>query len=72
MTRPTPIAQLCLHCGRYGLELGERRCQVFDDLSCDDIRGGQVVEVVERLVLEPGDLEFARSTPVASSSRFHE
>jgi len=43
---------------RHGLELGESGSQVVDDLAGDDVGGRQVVDVVQGVVLEPGDVEI--------------
>jgi hypothetical protein len=46
-----------LQCQRDCLELGQRRRQVLDDLASDDLGSGEVVEILERLVAQPGDVE---------------
>jgi hypothetical protein len=50
---PRPGLQGCSYC----LELDQRGRQVLHDLSGDDLRGGQVVEVLQGLVAQPGDGE---------------
>ncbi len=47
----------CFECRGHGLELGQCRGEVLDDLAGDDLGGGQVVEVLQRLVAQPGDVE---------------
>lgn len=50
-------AQLFLQSRCYCFELGESSSEVLDDLAGDDVGGRQVVEVFERVVLQPGDVE---------------
>src|SRR5665647_3402088 len=42
---------------RDGLELGQGSGQILNDFAGDDLRGRQVVEVLQGLVPQPGDVE---------------
>lgn len=57
LTRTVLISRVRLKRGRDGLELGERGGQVVHDLARNHLRRLQVVEVLERFVAQPGDVE---------------
>src|SRR5665647_2861539 len=44
-------------CGCDSLELGQRSGQVLNDFAGDDLRGRQVVQVLQGLVTQPCDVE---------------
>src|SRR5664280_2806626 len=46
-----------LKCGCNSLELHQCSGQVLDDLPGDDLRGREVVQVLQSLVTQPGDVE---------------
>ena len=43
----------CLQRSGYRLELRQRRGQVFDDVPCDDLWHGRIVQVIEGLAALP-------------------
>ena len=51
------VGRCRLKFGRDGLELRQRRRQVLDDLSGDDLGRREVVGILQRLVAQPGDVE---------------
>src|ERR1035437_5604670 len=46
-----------LQCGSHGFELDQCSSQVLDDFAGDDLRGRKVVQVLQSLVTQPGDVE---------------
>lgn len=51
------MSELLLQSHRHGLELRQRCRQILDDLAGKDVRGRQAVQVLERLVAQPSDVQ---------------
>jgi hypothetical protein len=61
------LARGCLQPDGDSLELSEGGGQVLNDLTSDDLRSRQVVEVFERLVTQPREVEVDLVAATTSS-----